>query len=562
MSVARGDHGPGASAPARIALACTFVVIASARGAAQDVPAPQPPPAGQPAIGSQPSPQNPPQPDAADAGATIDAPAAAPVPADEATPASPAAPAPPAPTTAEAEGVVQAPGTSLFEQSAAEPAPPTPEQGTAATGSEAPAFELGGYLRSDVFVGKVPGFSQGIIQAGYGELALKLDVHDARYGDAFAEARFRYGQQGDTLDLIVDLREAYVDAHAGPVDVRLGQQIIVWGRADAFNPTNNLTPFDLRIRSPIEDDRRIGNVGARAFVDLAPVRIEGVWLPLYVAAHYPPIVLDEFIALAEPDFPAPELSNGLGAVRVHLELAAFELSASFLHGHAPLPGFALRDFTVGEDPPEVRVSRTAYKQHVAGFDFSTAIGDVLAVRAEAAYRHPVDYEAHVHAPRPDVQYVLGVDRAFGPVNVIVQYMGRYVLDWQREDGPELPVEPAALVRFMAPLPRSLERRITTSMEEQLAARNQVLFSQVERVQHMATARVEWITLHETLSLSALGMLNFTTEEWLLFPKIGYRISDAMTTYLGAEVYVGPDGTLIDLIDERLSAVYAELRLSF
>jgi hypothetical protein len=36
----------------------------------------------------------------------------------------------------------------------------------------------------------------------------------------------------------------------------------------------------------------------------------------------------------------------------------------------------------------------------------------------------------------------------------------------------------------------------------------------------------------------------------------------MTTYLGAEVYVGPDGTLIDLIDERLSAVYAELRLSF
>jgi hypothetical protein len=458
-----------------------------------------------------------------------------------------------------ASDVVQAPGTSLFEESTAAPA--APPQGAATAAADARTFELGGYVRGDMFVGKVPGFSQGVIQAGYGELALELDIHEQRYGDAYAEARMRFGQQGDARDLIVDLREAYVDAYLGPVDLRLGHQIIVWGRADAFNPTNNLTPFDLRVRSPIEDDRRLGNVGARMFVDLAPVRVEGVWLPLYAAAHYPPFPLDESITLSDPDFPAPELSNGLGAVRVHLELAAFELSASFLHGHAPLPGLALRDFTVGEDP-EIRIARTAYKQHVVGFDFSTAIGDLVAVRGEAAYRHPIDYQNRVHAPRPDLQYVLGVDRAFGPVTVIAQYLGRYVLDWQREDGPEIPIEPATLVRFMRPLPASLERSITVSIEEQLAARNQVVFAQIARMQHLGSVRVEWLTLQETLSLSALGLLNFTTEEWLVFPKVGYRISDAMTTYVGAEVYLGPDGTLFDLIEERLSAVYAELRVSF
>ena len=62
------------------------------------------------------------------------------------------------------------------------------------------------------------------------------------------------------------MREAYVNAYLGPFDLRLGKQIIVWGRADALNPTNNLTPVDFRIRSPLEDDIRLGNVGARAFL--------------------------------------------------------------------------------------------------------------------------------------------------------------------------------------------------------------------------------------------------------------------------------------------------------
>ena len=80
-------------------------------------------------------------------------------------------------------------------------------------------------------------------------------------------------------------------AYLGPVDLRLGQQIIVWGRADALNPTNNLTPVDFRIRSPIEDDIRLGNVGARAFLRLSPVRLEGVWMPVYLPTELPTVGL-------------------------------------------------------------------------------------------------------------------------------------------------------------------------------------------------------------------------------------------------------------------------------
>jgi len=96
----------------------------------------------------------------------------------------------------------------------------------------------------------------------------------------------------------------------------------------------------------------------------------------------------------------------------------------------------------------------------------------------------------------------------------------------------------------------------------LAKFSQVLFSQTERVQHLATARVEWIALHDTLSLSVAGIANFTTREWLAAPKIAYHLSDTMTAYVGAEVLTGPRDTLFGLVDRTLSAGYAELRSTF
>ena len=90
----------------------------------------------------------------------------------------------------------------------------------------------------------------------------------------------------------------------------------------------------------------------------------------------------------------------------------------------------------------------------------------------------------------------------------------------------------------------------------------MLFSQLHKVQHLATVRVEWLGLHETLSLSALAFVNFSTKEWLAFPKLGYKLSDNLSTSVGAEIFAGPTGTLFGLIDRQLTAGYAELRYAF
>jgi hypothetical protein len=499
----------------------------------------------------------------------------APGPAD-APPAPSSAEAPPAPSapaaTAETEGprssesaaieaeaatsVETSSGSGLFEQSSEA----GPAEGASAPAS-ASGVDLGATVRGDVFVGKVQDRRRAEMKAAYGELGLKVRAKKERMGDAYAEARFRYGLQGEAKELFVDLREAYVNLYAGPLDLRLGQQIIVWGRADALNPTNNLTPFDLRVRSPVEDDRRLGNVGARAFLNFAPMRLEGVWMPIYAASELP-VVVPAYVTMAESRFPRPTIENGLVAGRLHLELAEFEASVSYLYGHAPLPGLALSGFTAGVASPEVRVARAAYDQHVVGLDFSTAIGDALGIRGEAAFRRPLHYQDRPHAARPDLQYILGVDHNFGSVSLIAQYGGRVVFDWHREDGPAEPLDPSMLANLPPPLPPLVVERVNASINQELAKRNQMLFSQRRKVQHFASARLEWMTAHDTLSLSALGFVNFSTREWLLFPKVGYHISDALSTTVGAEIYAGPDDTLFGLVDQQLSAGYAELRCDF
>jgi hypothetical protein len=256
-------------------------------------------------------------------------------------------------------------------------------------------------------------------------------------------------------------------------------------------------------------------------------------------------------------------------VRLHLELPAVDMSVSYLYGNALLPGLTLTGLTLtadpntgmpGASPPSVLVSRTAYDQQVFGFDFSTSLGEVATLRGEAAYRRPYGYAGVIdgHIAYPDLQYVAGIDHNFGSLSVILQYMGRYAMDWQKQNGPAMPLN--ASVLLMEPM--SNQTSVTSVINSQLAKINQILFSQTAQIQHLGTLRFEWLGAHDTLSISSLCMYNFTTREWVVTPRIGYHLSDALMAYAGAQIFHGPTDTLFGLIDAQLSAGYVELRYTF
>ena len=245
--------------------------------------------------------------------------------------------------------------------------------------------------------------TRALIKAAYGELVAERAHGQGTYGDAFAEARIRYGLQGEQQDLLVDLREAYVNAYVGPFDLRLGQQIIVWGRADAFNPTNNLTPFDLRIRSPIEDDRRLGNVGARANLRLSPVRLEGVWMPLYRPSELPrgrPARSSSPSGARSSRRPRSERARR--RARLHLELSAFELSVSYLRRLRAAAGLDARRASRSATTPRGPACRARPTTSTSSASTSRRPSATRRrSRAEAAYRRPVDYQNALYAARPD-----------------------------------------------------------------------------------------------------------------------------------------------------------------
>lgn len=416
-------------------------------------------------------------------------------------------------------------------------------------------FELGGHLRGALYLGKMEGKNATETKAGYGEAGLKLTARKGSWGAAFGELRFRAGYLGGgEADYAFDLREAYVDAFVGPVDLRLGHQIIAWGRADGLNPTNNLTPRDMRLRSPVEDDQRLANLALRAHLNVEPLRLELVWVPFFKPSHLPVFGADGElpitppgglkVTLADPYYPDANIKNGTVATRVHLLLSAVELSVSYLIGTATFPGIKLL-----HAPPDLTVALASYRHQVVGADFATTVGS-FGLRGEVAYQHPFDHAALEQAPNPNLQVVLGLDREFfGQLSLIAQYSGKLVLDWQ--------ADPTELYKAVAP--KDPLRFVALTM---LEPRNRMIAGQLEQVQHSATLRAQLALLQETLKLELLGIVNVTTEEVMLRPKVSYDLTDALSVTAGAELYFGPDETLYGTIQTIYSAGYAELRASF
>ena len=471
-------------------------------------------------------------------------------------------------------------------------------------------FDFNGYIRGDVFVGKMPEYSRGELKNGYGELSLKLQVSKSRYGSAFGEVRFKggylkdshyLGEPSDTAPTgedrlqmggSVQLREAYVDWYLGRLEFRLGQQIVLWGRADGINPTNNITPVDMRVRSPEEDDRRMANIGLRVKLDLSPVRFEGIWMPVYSPSVMPQVKLASALIFDEPDYPDFDLANGLVAGKIHLVFPAIEMSVSYLNGYsltpgivyagnnfsdayyeAPDPEFAM--FVETPDTKTVTLMRKAYRHQVVGFDFSTTLGSFMGLRGELAFRFPEAQneaaEDRYYIPNPDLYYVLGADKEFGNLMVVAQYVGRYTFDWKEHPIYNEDHEDFFNSLVNEPDLNNLDEAASWEMREtlvnymattELVKTNRMIHGQSAEIQHGVSLRLSWSVLHEALKFIAFGMANFTTQEFLIYPKVQYMVTDDMTVTAGAEIYIGPDDTLFGMIDETLTAGYAELKVSF
>ena len=426
---------------------------------------------------------------------------------------------------------------------------PVVDSASSMSSPKASDFSIGGYIRGGLYGERDDG-NNAEIKAGNGLVSLKLDAKKGELAKAYADIRMESGSlNGNTIDKI-DVREAWVQTSIGSWDLKAGQQIIVWGRADGINPTNNITPHDPLALSSETDDQRLGNILIQSSFGLNQFRLEGIWVPVFKPDILPfdAVTLPGGIAIDSPSYPRNAAKNGSYALRLKAELAQVDGSISYYNGYVTMPSF---DYSL--NATGIHLIPTAYRIHAIGGDFSTTLGS-YGIRGEAAFKQTVDeYKNISYLPNPNLEYVVGVDKSIGDFSLLLQYAGKYIFDFEKQNVPLLadPNDSNAVMSY---------RRAT--VDYQMTHLTRLLLQQSDEITHSITARVGWTTMHETLKLDLAGIYNFTTKEYVLRPTITYDITDAVTVCVGAQKIDGPDESIYGLESNLLSNVFAELKLSF
>ena len=406
--------------------------------------------------------------------------------------------------------------------------------------------DFSGFVRGVSYLGRTDDHSTAEFKSIYGDASLRVTSSFGGFGKAYAEARLYKGLEFGSDIQNISLREAWVSFNAGKFNMSMGQKIIVWGKADGINPTNNITPVNTLLRSPDPDDMRMGNFLMQMDYSFAPaVKLEGIWVPKFKPSLLPWqfVILPPGVNLKEGDYPDAKLENCSFAGKLYLNFPTIDATFSYYNGYGLNPGLTLGipDYLPGDTFITQNIMTKAYRVQTLGLDFSTTIGK-FGFRGEAAWQIPEDdYKTEINVPNPDIWYVLGMDRSFGNFQLIVQYIGRYVIDF---DEPKPPVDE------MGKLIYGIEQG------------NRMFQMQQNEWSHSLSVRASQSLFYQTFSLEIFSLMHFTTGEYMMIPKITYSISDGLSIAAGMEWYSGGDNTLYDLIENPFNSVFLQLKAFF
>ena len=371
----------------------------------------------------------------------------------------------------------------------------------------------------------------------------------------YADLRFRGGVNFDTEYLAFQLREVYAGYQSDKFDLFLGNQIVTWGRTDGVNPTNNITPNDYFFLTSDMDDQKLSNFMLRAKYRFSPViDIDIIGIPVYKPSIYRYDLFDmgEGVSFGEPTLPEISFGNGSFATRLNFEFSKIGFSASWFRGYDPFYGFNVQSIDFSTGAPVIINSATPYLKNTIGVDFALPVNSWI-LRGEAAFNITDDYKQFMYVPNPDIAYVVGIEHDFWGLTTILQYAGKYTLDFTGLPLPVLtdPANPIAQILYAAEM-----------IEYESASFNRKMFYQQEETNHAMVLILNKAFAYDTWNVELVGYLNITSEELMIRPKVTWKITDALATSLGGNYMTGPDNSIFAYSSPVLSGVFVELIATF
>ncbi len=403
------------------------------------------------------------------------------------------------------------------------------------TGSAARWLNLSGSLRADYFSASRSLDDREHLAGA--SLWLKAAPRLGERAAAVFEGWIRNSRLFESEATEGKLRQGYVDLALDPLDLRIGKQLILWGRADRINPTDNLTPRDYTLLVPEDDDQRFGVPAVKARLQAFGLDLTGVWLPAF-APHKIPLASQPGVTFREIT-PSFALGRGQWATKIEQTGKAVDWSLSYFDGFDPFPDLGVGSVRLGAGgTPLIEVLLRHHRLRVVGADAATTIGQ-FGLRGEAAYAFTQDRGGEdPETKNPYFFMVVGVDRTFFEyLNVNVQYLFRAVTNFR---DPE---------------------KIQDPVRRPLGTQQAIIANQQDRFQHGVSMRVSHRWLNETFEAEVGGLYWFTRSNYAIRPKATYAFTDHLKGTLGADLFRGPPNSFFGRIRDTSTAFF-ELKFSF
>lgn len=248
------------------------------------------------------------------------------------------------------------------------------------------------------------------------------ETRDASATYALASVQSDYlgfGPDPSSDDYDLELFEGYVHHATSDWELRLGRQLVRWGKTDQISPVDNLNPQDLReFFIPDLEDRKIPNWMARARVfpgdagPLSAIALEAVFIPFFEENKFDWTgntwallgVEDTGLRIEEDD--PKGLDNSDYGLRAAATVAGWDLAISWLQATEKSPTLTLNPFHPKGPTLEAEYGR----QNIYGFEFETTL-DKFGFRGEAAYydRQNFNTEDFDPATSPMSHWIVGLD---------------------------------------------------------------------------------------------------------------------------------------------------------
>ena len=420
--------------------------------------------------------------------------------------------------------------------------------GAVAAGGEAIAGEEGVSLNGRAYTDQYL-FTQGA-RAGNFEQSnlsawLDLDAHTANgfgariigQGDVF----YRSIEEASKPSFRAALREGYASYLGTGFEVKIGQQIIPWGKSDGVNPTDYFTAKNLTLLNPDEEVRRTGAFAANASftpaVGTSPFTFQ---LVAQASAPQMKLLIPEQSVPAGVRFeryldtPLPFRGRYEIGGKISLLKPDFDVSLSAFRGYSHFPQYQL-------NPGTLTVSPVYPGQTAVGADASFTARQYI-FRFESALLMPdngKDTDPAAGTVEPwHWDSVIGAERPIGDdFRAQLQFLYRWHL-------------------FFPGGPAPTGNPLIDQLRAGIARANSLILNYQYRGNPGATFRLGYSSGHSDFSgdVFLIGYFGYG-QDFLLRPQIGYTPVTNLKLTLGADFYGGNASRPLGALRDRSHAFF-------